>query len=123
VRISAARVLTSDKCVAILKEREKKQKQQQQEKERNRLEREQKKKEKEEEQKKKKALAAERKALAAAKKAEKEARKARVTNNLVSDSSTGNSKAVAINLQQKKSQRFSNQRFEFPKDCLERWSR
>ena len=81
VRISGARVLTSDKCVAILKEREEKQKERQQEKERKRLEREQKKREKEEEQKKKKALAAEKKALAeqkkalvAAKKAEKEAR-------------------------------------------------
>ena len=94
VRISGARVLTSDKCVAILKEREEKQKQQQQEKERKRLEREQKKREKEEEQRKKKALAAEKKALAeqkkalvAAKKAEKEARKGTVTSNSVRDSS------------------------------------
>ena len=43
VRILGARVLTSDKCVAILKEHEEKQKQQQ-EKERKRLEWEQKKK-------------------------------------------------------------------------------
>jgi len=33
VRISGARVLTSDKCVAILKEHKEKQRQQQQEKE------------------------------------------------------------------------------------------
>ena len=82
VRISGARVLTSDKCVAILKEREEKIKKQQEEKERRRLQREQKKKEKEEQKKKKalvaekKALAAEKKAFSAAKKAEKEANKA-----------------------------------------------
>ena len=76
VMISGAAVLTSEKCVAILKEQEEKHKQQQQGKERKRLEREQKKMEKEEEHKKKaltaerKALAEEKKALAAAKKAE-----------------------------------------------------
>ena len=70
VRISGARVLTSDKCAAILKEREEKIKKQQEEKERRKMEREQQRKEKEEQQKKKKALAA-------AKKAEKEAKKAK----------------------------------------------
>ena len=80
VRISGARVLTSDKCAAILKEREEKIKKQQEEKERRKLEREQKRKEKEEQQKKK-AIAAEKKALAAAKKAEKEAKKAKVSKN------------------------------------------
>ena len=88
VRISGARVLTSDKCVAILKEREEKQKQQQREREeKTRIETKEKERD-EEEQKKKKALAAERKALAdekkalaAAKKAEKEARKSRRANN------------------------------------------
>ena len=59
VRISGARVLTSDKCAAILKEREEKIKKQQEEKERRKLEREQKRKEKEEPQRKKKAIAAE----------------------------------------------------------------
>ena len=81
VRISGARVLTSDKCAAILKEHEEKIKKQQEEKERRKLEREQRRKEKEEKQKKKKALAAEKKALAAAKKAEKEAKKAKVSKN------------------------------------------
>ena len=81
VRISGARGLTSDKCAAILKEREEKIKKQQEEKERRKLEREQKRKEKEEQQKKKKAIAAEKKALAAAKKAEKEAKKAKVSKN------------------------------------------
>ena len=81
VRISGARVLTSDKCAAILKEREEKVKKQQEEKERKKLEREQKRKQREEEQKKKKAIAAERKALAATRKAEKEAKKAKVSRN------------------------------------------
>ena len=81
VRISGARVLTSDKCAAILKEREEKVKKQQEEKERKKLEQEQKRKQKEEEQQKIKAIAAERKALAATRKAEKEAKKAKVSRN------------------------------------------
>ena len=59
VRISGARVLTSDKCATIIKECEEKMKKQQEEKERRKLEREQKRKEKEEQQRKKKAIAAE----------------------------------------------------------------
>jgi len=51
-----SRSLTSDKCVASIKEREEKQKQNQQEKERKGLEREPKKKEKEEEEKRRKLL-------------------------------------------------------------------
>ena len=59
VRISGARVSTSDKRVAILKECEGKLKQQDEEKERKKTEREQKRKTREEEQRKKKILAAE----------------------------------------------------------------
>ena len=73
--------MTSDKCAAILKEREEKVKKQQEEKERKKLEREQKRKQKEEDQQKKKAIAAERKAQAATRKAEKEAKKAKVSRN------------------------------------------
>jgi len=73
VKISGARILTGDKCIAILKERE--QKQQQENKERKKAEREQQKLAKEEEQEKKKALAVE-KALAAKKKALVAAKKA-----------------------------------------------
>ena len=40
VRISGARILTSDKCVTILKEREEKQKEQDEEKERKKTEQE-----------------------------------------------------------------------------------
>jgi len=53
VRISGARVLTGEKCIAILKEHEEKQKQQQEDKEQKKAEREQWKMAKEEEQKKK----------------------------------------------------------------------
>jgi len=76
MRISGARVLTSDKCAAIVK-RSKGTTARERDEE---IRMEQKKREKEEEQKKKKALAAEKKALVehkkalmAAKKAEKEA--------------------------------------------------
>ena len=69
VRISGARVLTSDKCAAILKEREEKKQKEKEEKEQRKLLREQKKREKEEELKRKKAVAAEKKAAAAEKRA------------------------------------------------------
>ena len=69
VRISGARVLTSDKCAAILKEREEKKQKEKEEKEQRKLLREQKKREKEEELKRKKAAAAEKKAAAAEKRA------------------------------------------------------
>ncbi|XP_065895973.1 uncharacterized protein [Dysidea avara] len=52
VRISGARVLTSEKCVYILKEREEKRKQQEEEKESKKIEREQRKKVEEEQRKK-----------------------------------------------------------------------
>ena len=82
VRISGARVLTNDKCAAILKEHEEKVKKQQEEKERKKkIGSRTKRKQREEEQKKKKAIAAERKALAATRKAEKEAKKAKVSRN------------------------------------------
>ena len=61
VRILGARVLTSDKCVAIVKERKEKWKQQEGWK---KVEREQRKRATDKEQKRKKALAAEKKALA-----------------------------------------------------------
>ena len=76
VRISGARVLTGEKCAAILKEREEKKRKEEEEKERKKLLREKKKQEKEEEQRKKKALAAEKRALAAEKKAQAAAKKA-----------------------------------------------
>ena len=59
VRILGAKVLTSDKCIAILKEREEKRKQLDEEKERKKTEREQKRKTRKEEQRKNKILAAE----------------------------------------------------------------
>ena len=82
VRISGDRVLTSNKCVTILKEREEKRKQQDEEKERKKIEREQKRRTKERRTEKKedsiaaerKALAAEKKALVTAKNAERESR-------------------------------------------------
>ena len=74
VRISGARVLISDRCAAILKEREEK-KQKEKEKERRKLIREQKELEREEEQKKRKAAAAEKRAAAAERRVTKEAEK------------------------------------------------
>ena len=76
VRISGARVLTSEKCAILLKEREEKKQKEKEEKEKRKLLREQKKKEKEEELKKKKAAAAEKKAAAAEKKAAAAAKRA-----------------------------------------------
>ena len=78
VRVSGARVLTSDKCAAILKEREEKKNKEKEEKERRKLMREQKKKEREEEQRKKKAAAAEKRAAAAEKRAAAAERKATI---------------------------------------------
>ena len=67
VRISGARVLTSDTCASLLKEHEEKKQKEKEEKEKRKLLREQKKKEKEEELSKKKAAAAQKKATVAAK--------------------------------------------------------
>ena len=75
-RISGARVLTGDKCAALLKEREEKKRKEKEEKEKRKLLREQKKRDKEEEMKKKKAAIAEKKAAAAEKKAATAAKKA-----------------------------------------------
>ena len=75
VRISGARVLTSDRCAAILKEREEKKQKEKEEKEKRKLMREQKKLEREEEQKKRKAAAAEKRAAAAERRVTKEAEK------------------------------------------------
>lgn len=69
VRISGARVLTSDKCASILKEREEKKQKEKEEKEKRKLLRDQKKKQREEELMKKKATIAERKATIAEKRA------------------------------------------------------
>ena len=78
VHISVARVLTSEKCAILLKEREEKKQKEKEEKEKRKLLREQKKKEKEEELKKKKAAAAAKKAAAAEKKAAAAEKKAAV---------------------------------------------
>ena len=75
VRISGARVLTSEKCTAILKEREEKKRIEQEEKDRKKLLREKKRQEKEDEQRKKKILAAEKRAQAAEKRAQAAVRK------------------------------------------------
>ena len=92
VRISGARVLTSDTCASLLKEREEKKQKENEEKEKRKLLREQKKKEKEEELRKKaaaeekktaavkkKAAAAQKKASVAAKRAAKSISKSAVT--------------------------------------------
>ena len=104
VRISGVRVLTSDKCVAIVKKSKTTAAREREEKTRMGT------KEKGERgaAKKKKALAAERKALAdekkalaAAKRAEMEARKSRGANIWLVKFLTGNGKAMMINLQRK----------------------
>ena len=66
VRISGARVLTSEKCATIIQEHEEKKQKEQEEKERKKK----KKQEKEEEQRKKKALVAEKRAQTAEKRAQ-----------------------------------------------------
>ena len=78
VRISGARVLTSDKCASILKECEEKKQKEKEEKEKRRSLREQKKKEREEELEKKKAAGAEKRAAAAEKRAAAARKKAEV---------------------------------------------